>query len=120
MTEIARPDKETIIYDGICSLCQRQVARIRRFDGRRVFDYVARQSPDLLARFPQLANEEFSTGMRLVHRDGRVAVGADAVYEIARRLSLTRWVAWLYRVPGLHALARRIYAHIAANRYRIG
>ena len=39
--------------------------------------------------------------MRLVNPDGSIDVGADAVYQIARRLSGWKHVAWLYRVPVL-------------------
>lgn len=83
------------------------------------FELVPRQSPDLDQRFPQLATSDFNTGMRFVAPDGAVSVGADAVYEIARRLPRTRWIAWLYRVPIVHAIARAVYAWIAANRYKL-
>jgi predicted DCC family thiol-disulfide oxidoreductase YuxK len=58
--------------------------------------------------------------MRLVHTDGSVSVGADAVYAIAGRLRGWRRVAWLYRVPGLRGLCRIAYGWIARNRHRIG
>lgn len=83
------------------------------------FELVPRQTPNLEQRFPQLADSDFNTGMRLVTPDGAVSVGADAVYEIARRLPRTRWIAWTYRVPVLHHLARAAYAWIAANRYKL-
>jgi predicted DCC family thiol-disulfide oxidoreductase YuxK len=83
------------------------------------FELVPRQTPDLDRRFPQLATSDFNTGMRLVAADGTVSVGADAVYEIARRLPRTRWVAWLYRVPILHSIARAVYKWVAANRYKL-
>jgi predicted DCC family thiol-disulfide oxidoreductase YuxK len=57
--------------------------------------------------------------MRLICGDDGVHVGADAVYEIARRLPVCRWVAWIYRVPILHAVLPSAYGWVAANRGRL-
>lgn len=88
-------------------------------DRHKVFEYVPRQTEGLDARFPQLSQGEFSTGMRLVHPDGSVEIGADAVYGIASRLPGWRSLAWLYRVPGLNRLCRFGYGLIAKYRYRL-
>jgi predicted DCC family thiol-disulfide oxidoreductase YuxK len=77
--------RPVVVYDGACAFCLRQVERIRRRDRAGVFEFVPRQTAGLEQRFPKLAEGDFNTGMRLVHRDGSVSVGADAVYEIARR-----------------------------------
>jgi predicted DCC family thiol-disulfide oxidoreductase YuxK len=112
--------RNVVVYDGECPFCCEQVARIRQRDRAGRFEFVARQAPGITERFPALAEGDFNTGMRLVRPDGRIYVGADAVYEIARRLPRWRWFAWLYRIPGIHALCRWIYAWIAANRLRLG
>lgn len=113
------PQRYAIIYDGACAFCRRQMESIRRLDRAGVFELVPNQAPGLVDRFPQLANADLQTGLRVVLPDGSVSSGADAVYEIARRLPGRRWVAWLYRVPGLHQLARLAYKKIAQNRYRL-
>ena len=110
--------RPVIVYDGACPFCRKQVARIRRRDRNGVFEFVPKQTPGLTVRFPRLAEGDFNTGMRLIDPDGTIHVGADAVYEIARRLPLSRWVAPLYRVPPIRWAARRFYGWIAANRYR--
>lgn len=114
------PLQPAIVFDGQCPFCQRQIARIRKRDTRGVFEYLPKQTEGVDRRFPQLADGDFNTGMRLVHPDGSVSVGADAVYEIAKQLRGWRWLAWLYRVPVLHALCRWGYAWIAQNRYKLG
>ncbi len=121
------PQRPLVVYDGACSFCRAQVRRIQRMDRRAALEYAARQTPGLADRFPLLAHGDFETGMRLVtHPAGpsgpftEVFVGADALYEIARRLPLWRRLAWLYRVPGIHAVARRTYAWIAAHRRALG
>lgn len=108
-----------VVYDGACPFCRRQVAWISARDRHGAFEFVPRQAPGLLERFPILSVGDFDTGMRLVLPDGQVRVGADAVYAIARRLRGWRWLALLYRVPGLHGLSRRLYAWVARNRQRL-
>ena len=109
-----------VVYDGECPFCLRQIARIRAWDPGGRFEYLPRQTDGIEERFPILATSDFDVGMRLIEPGGRVHVGADAVYEIARRLPRTRWAAWLYRVPGLHGVAREAYGWIARNRRRLG
>ena len=56
--------------------------------------------------------------MRLIHPDGSVSVGADAIYNIARQLKGWKYLAWMYRIPVLNTVCRASYAWIARNRYR--
>lgn len=114
------PTKPVVVFDGDCGFCRNAIARIQRRDLPPRFEYVPRQAPGLNDRFPRLAEQDFNTGLRLILPDGVIRVGADAFYEIARRLPRWRAVAWLYRVPGFGALARVIYRWIAANRMRLG
>lgn len=117
--EMAKPQKPIVVYDGECRFCLKQVDRIQRRDRQSIFDYSPRQEEGLVERFPKLAEVDFDSGMRLIERDGTIHAEADAVYEIARRLPLWRGMAWLYRIPGLNWIFRRIYAWIAKNRYRL-
>ena len=67
-----------------------------------------------------LDDDYYDTGMRLIRPDGSIYVGADSVYHIARQLPAWRWFAWLYRIPGIHAVARSAYAWVAAHRKSLG
>lgn len=115
----AERSRPVVVYDGACPFCRRQVEKMRARDEHGVFEYVPRQAEGLEQRFPQLAAGDFNNGMRLVHPDGAVSIGADAVYHIARRLRGWRRLAWLYRVPGFGTICRWGYAWIAKNRYRL-
>lgn len=108
-----------VVYDGECEYCRRQVARIRERDVDARFELIPRQTEGLIERFPSLAEGDFDAGMRLIAPDGRVYIGPDAVYQIARRLPGWRHMTWLYRVPGLRGLFRRAYGWVAANRYAL-
>ena len=116
----APPRKSTLVYDGDCSFCRRWVARIARRDSKGELELVARQTAGLIERFAKLGEDDFNTGMRLITPDATVHVGADAAYEIARRLRYWRRIAWLYHVPGIHRLTQTLYAWIAANRQSLG
>ena len=50
--------------------------------------------------------------------DGRLAIGADAFAALARATPGQRWLARLFDVPALGALARRLYDAFAARLYR--
>ncbi|MEK6676125.1 MAG: DUF393 domain-containing protein [Planctomycetota bacterium] len=113
-------DRFVVIYDGECAFCIAQIERIKKWDVNRTFECVPRQADGILERFPELAEGDFNTGMRVIAPSGRIHVGADAVYEIARRLPTVRWLAWVYRVPGCHQMGKAMYAWVAANRQSLG
>jgi predicted DCC family thiol-disulfide oxidoreductase YuxK len=56
--------------------------------------------------------------MQAVDPAGRVYSGADAWARIGMALRGWKLLAWLLLVPGIHFLARHLYAWIARNRYR--
>ena len=57
--------------------------------------------------------------MQLILPDGRVLAGDAAIPEILRRLKGWRWLASLFRAPGVSLLAPSIYAWVARHRYQI-
>ena len=85
MVDAMRP---IVIYDGECRFCLWSIHRIQRLDRQNLFDYMPRQMPGLEAVYPQLADSDFNTGMRLIVGTGQIHVGADAVYQIYRRIPL--------------------------------
>ena len=109
-----------IVYDGDCAFCKAQIKRIRRRDTQNLFEYLPRQTPGIEQRFPGLAEAELNSGMRLIDPAGHIFVGADAVYQFARKLHPWRWFAWLYRLPGFHCLAKIAYARVASRRRSLG
>ena len=113
-------NKPIVVYDGECRFCIWSVRRIQKKDNRDQFDYLPRQTQGIEDHFPKLAESDFNTGMRLVMSHAEIYVGADAVYQIYRRLPPFHLLAWLYRVPGLHLLFRAGYALIARYRHLSG
>lgn len=105
----------TLIYDGECGLCQQAVELLRRWDREQVLRFVPFQDGAAVARF-DIALPALAAAMHLVLPDGRVYAGADAVPELLRLLPGKRWLAPLFRIPGVLPVARRVYARIAAHR----
>lgn len=111
--------RAVIVYDAGCGFCTKQMDRIKRWDPGDSYEYVSSHDADLLKRFPQLARQDLGSGLRVISPEGITHVGADAVYQIARRLPRWRWIAWVYRVPVFHSLCRWVYGRIAARRQRL-
>ena len=119
----SEPMKPVIVYDGECRYCHWSVRRIQGLDDTSRFEYTPRQTNEIEKRFPFLAQSDFNTGLRLIEEDRgneTVHVGADAVYQIYRRLPPYHLVAWVYRLPVLKQVFRGAYALIARNRHRFG
>src|SRR5712692_10027670 len=109
----ARPP--TLIYDGECGFCRQAVERLRRWDREQRLRYVPFQDESAVARFG-IALPALAAAMHLVSPDGRVYPGADAIPELLRLFPGKRWLAPLFRIPGVLPLARRVYAWIAVRR----
>ena len=117
MVDAMRP---IVIYDGECRFCLWSVRRIQRIDRLNLFDYLPRQMPGLELVYPRLADSDFNTGMRLIVDTGQIYVGADAVYQIYRRIPPFHLLTWSYRLPVLHWVYRSLYALVARYRHLSG
>ncbi|MCP5271698.1 MAG: DUF393 domain-containing protein [Burkholderiaceae bacterium] len=108
----AHGDTLTVLYDGACPLCRREIAHYRGLAGQvdqptalAFTDVSAPGAPlpagqhrdDLLARF------------HVQHADGRVLSGAAAFVALWARLPGWRWLAAVARVPGVTALMELAY-----------
>ena len=105
----------TLIYDGECGICQQAVALLQRWDREHVLRYVPFQDGAAVQRFG-IALPKLAAAMHLILPDGRVYPGADAIPQLLALFPGKRRLAWLFRIPGVLPLARRIYAWIAIRR----
>lgn len=105
----------TLIYDGECGICQQAVALLKRWDRKQVLRFVPFQDQRRVAEFG-IALPALAAAMHLILPDGRVYAGADAVPELLRLFPGKRWLAPVFRIPGVLPLARRVYAWIAMRR----
>lgn len=113
-----RPLQPTLIYDGECGFCRTAVDRVRRWDREHRLAVLPFQDRRRVAALgiplPALA-----AAMHLVLPDRRVFAGADAVPEILRLLpgGGRRFARWLFAIPGVRPVARRVYAWVARRRH---
>ena len=108
-------ERATLIYDGECGLCRGAAGLVTTWDREHRIALVPFQDEAAVTTFgvplPALA-----AAMHLVFPDGRVFAGADAIPELLRLFPGKRWAAWLFVVPGVRPLARRVYRRVAERR----
>ncbi len=108
-----------LAYDPACSLCCRMAIWLARRDRQGLLLILSVRDPDLLVLAPELAGkpvEKEIHGLDLGTRE--VRAGADLLGPIARRLPAWRWLSPLLGIPGLPALANRIYLRWSTWRFR--
>lgn len=95
----------TVWYDGGCPLCTREIALMRRLDGRRAIRFIDVGRPDsacpidrmaLLARFH-------------AEEDGRMLTGAAAFAAMWRAIPLLRPLGLMAKSPAVLGLLERLY-----------
>ena len=96
----------TVLYDGDCPLCRREIAVYQGLAARAPVRFVDVSAPDtalpgerstLLARF------------HVQREDGSLLSGAEAFLALWARLPGWRWLSWLGRLPGAPWLMERAY-----------
>ncbi len=108
-----------LAYDPACTLCCRMAIWLARRDRQGLLLILSVRDPDLLVLAPELAGkpvEKEIHGLDLGTRE--VRAGADLLGPIARRLPAWRWLSPLLGIPGLPALANRIYLRWSTWRFR--
>ncbi len=108
----------TLVFDGDCEFCRRQVHWIQRLDKRGVIAPVPFQVADLGRHgVSRVAAEQ---AMHLVTPTGEVWAGAAAAREVLRLLPRVGLLAWIFEVPGVMWAAEQLYRWVAKRRHRFG
>lgn len=105
-----------MFFDGECSRCRAAVKRFGAFFQRAGFRFVPLQEAIVSGRY-ELPAEEFYREMKLLTRDRCWLGGVEAFREMFRARAALVPVAGLLGLPGIHALAIRLYEWVAANRH---
>ena len=107
----------TLIYDGECPLCEKAVAWVQKRARPQTLEYLTCQSPERAQRFPTMAEAQCMEAMQLVMPDGAVYSGDEALPVLLSMLRRWRWLAHLFRIPGITLLSPIGYRFIARNRH---
>ena len=116
---MGRPAPLLLAYDGACDLCQRLMESIRIRDRWGLVIAFPLQDPDLLRVAPELAGRPLEQALHGLETATRqVFAGAELLPPVLARLPGWRWLAPLFRAPGVAGLAQRLYLRTAARRCR--
>ena len=108
------PARPTMIYDGDCGFCIRQVHRMRAVTGDAI-EYVSSQQ--LEGRFAEIPRRAFDEAVQLVETDGSVRAGAEAIVRALELSGRKRAGSWMYRhLPVLATTADLTYRFVSAHR----
>ena len=110
---------DTVLYDGQCRFCIRQIANLRRFDGGGRLRFISLHDPSVAIDYPDLTKEQLMEEMWVVTQAGERFGGAYAVRYLTKRLPLL-WplYPWM-RIPFSMPIWCWMYRQIAKRRYRI-
>jgi predicted DCC family thiol-disulfide oxidoreductase YuxK len=108
-----------VLYDGHCKLCIRGARKLVGLARPGAIEAVSFQEPGVLERFPGLTHEACMQAMYLVAPDGRRFRGFEAIVQALATRPLLRMLVSAYYLPGIRQVCDRLYAWVAANRYRI-
>ncbi len=114
------PISPTLVFDGNCKFCRRSINWFQTRDSHRALIYIARQSPERAAQFPQLDDPRYEGTIQLVMPDGEIRSGEYAIATVLRYLPNRFWriTGSLITAPIIKPCATIVYKWIAKNRHR--
>lgn len=120
LTEITEPPESAsfrgwIFYDDDCGSCRDLALWFENFFAARGFHFEPLQRGWVRQRL-NLTKEHALGEMRVLTSTGKVFSGADAVILLARQIWWAVPLAWLARLPSVHAILPRLYRCVAAHR----
>jgi 3-demethoxyubiquinol 3-hydroxylase len=101
-------DTLTVLYDGACPLCRREIAVYRGLEAEAPVCF-ADVSDVGVALPPGTTRAQLLARFHVRHADGRLDSGAAAFVALWSRLPGWRWLAWAARVPGVAWTMERAY-----------
>lgn len=118
MSKPLPPDKNLVLFDGVCNLCNSSVQLIIKRDKKDIFRFASLQS-DLgisLTNNTEPLTESSLKSIVLIESDGKRYTKSTAALRIARHLSGYSWLPVFMILPKF--IRDFFYDLIARNRYR--
>ena len=115
------PLKPTVLYDGQCPLCAREIRHYMKLDGHEQLEWVdLHAAPERLDRYG-ITREQAMAELHVVIPGNEggwtTARGVDGFYAIWTRLTGYRWLWRIVSFGPLDRLARFAYSRFARWRY---
>jgi predicted DCC family thiol-disulfide oxidoreductase YuxK len=112
------PGEYVVLYDGLCKFCGAGMRKLLALARPGVIHAVNFQEPGTLDRFPGVTLEACLKQMHLVTPAGKIYRGFEAAVQALATRRVLGWLAYSYYLPGIKQLLDKVYAWIAAHRYR--
>jgi predicted DCC family thiol-disulfide oxidoreductase YuxK len=107
----------TMLYDGSCPLCSKEVAHYRRVDKKGQVNWVDIATDQQVLEQHAIGFDAAMRHLHVVTADGGIVKGAYAFAEVWRALPRYRILAKLVSIPGILPLLDRAYQRFANWRY---
>ncbi|QOG90860.1 DUF393 domain-containing protein [Flavobacterium columnare] len=110
-------DKQIILFDGVCNLCNYWVQYIVQRDHNDIFRFVALQSKlgQEILKYLGITNRNIDSIILYIPNQAYY-YKSGAVLEIAKKLSIFNWLSIFKIIPT--ALRDPLYDFVAKNRYK--
>jgi predicted DCC family thiol-disulfide oxidoreductase YuxK len=116
MTSVATP---TMLFDGTCPFCRKQVVRLNALMRGRV-TFESAYDPGVRERFPMVPQQGMLGEMKFVDAGGRLFGGAAAIAQaFITSGGIMGLGARLYHLPPITQIANALYTRAAAKRMRL-
>ncbi|MED5618343.1 thiol-disulfide oxidoreductase DCC family protein [Ideonella sp. BN130291] len=108
----------TLYYESACALCNAEMTNLMLRNHAGLLHFVDVSAPGFDEPPPGVTVDELLELIHAVQADGTVIRGVP-VFEHAYRAVGLGWVMAPVRLPGMRALADRLYPWLARNRHRV-
>ena len=113
------PAPAVLIYDESCPLCTGAARWVRNNAIPGAVETLPCQDPARAERFPEIEEERCMEAVQLVLPDGTRYEAEQVLPPLFRRLRRWRWLAAVFRVPGVALIAPRVYSWVARHRHEL-
>jgi len=114
--EVSLKEKNIILYDGYCNLCNASLQFIVKRDRKKVFQYFPIQSPEGELLSIRLADNNIPDSV-ILFSGGQFYVKSEAIFEILSQLGKGYNVLLIFKIIP-KKFWDKLYDWIAANRYK--
>ncbi|MEY3037914.1 MAG: hypothetical protein RL143_481 [Pseudomonadota bacterium] len=111
-------EKITLLYDGGCSLCSKEIQHYKRIDKSDLINWVDITSDHKALNDLGLNLTETMRFIHAVTSDGNKLIGVFAFLAVWERLSGYRWLAFFIRATGTARLLDWVYYRFANWRFK--
>ncbi|MFM8330815.1 MAG: thiol-disulfide oxidoreductase DCC family protein [Candidatus Methylumidiphilus sp.] len=108
----------TVLFDGGCPLCSREIAHYRKLASLRPVAWLDVAAIDGNPEAFGVSRGDALAQFHVRDADGRWHVGADGFVLLWQALPYYRWLAWVCLKLHLLPLLRRLYGPFARWHYR--